>query len=153
MRETARRLILALYRIDEAYYLNENKKKLSDAELCIMYALNDGNAHSQVEISREWLVPKTTVSTIAKRWEKDGYLTMSPIPGKRREMSIKLSESGEEYAAGFMSFLYKAEDKALSKTLERYSEEFIEALEYFGESLQDAFEEVIREEADDNGVA
>ena len=153
MRETARRLILALYRIDEAYYLNENKKKLSDAELCIMYALNDGKAHSQVEISREWLVPKTTVSTIVKRWEKDGYLTMTPIPGKRREMSIKLTEFGEEYAAGFMSFLYKAEDKALSKTLERYSEEFIEALEYFGESLQDAFEEVIREEADDNGVA
>ena len=153
MRETARRLILALYRIDEAYYLNENKKKLSDAELCVMYALNDGQNHSQIEISKEWLVPKTTVSTIVKHWEKDGYLTMTSIPGKRREMSIKLTETGEEYAAGFMSFLYKAEDKALSKTLERYSGEFIEALEFFGGSLKEAFDEVIREEEDGNGIA
>lgn len=153
MRETARRLILALYRIDEAYYLNEKKKKLSDAELCVMYAIGDGKAHSQVEISREWLVPKTTVSTIVERWEKKGYLTMTPIPGKRREMSIKLTEPGEEYAAGFMSFLYKAEDRALRKTLEHYSDEFIEALEFFGENLKDAFEEVLREEADDNGIA
>ncbi len=153
MRETARRLILALYRIDEAYYLNEKKKKLSDAELCVMYAIGDGKAHSQVEISREWLVPKTTVSTIVKRWEKEGYLTMTPIPGKRREMSIKLTESGEENAAGFMSFLYKAEDKALCKTLERYSDEFIEALEFFGENLKDAFEEVLGEEAGNDGTA
>lgn len=58
-----------------------------------------------------------------------------------------------EYKRREIDKIYKAEDKALSKTLERYSEEFIEALEYFGESLQDAFEEVIREEADDNGVA
>ena len=42
MRATARRLILALYNIDETYYLNENKKKLSDAELCVIYALDDG---------------------------------------------------------------------------------------------------------------
>lgn len=53
MRATARRLILALYNIDETYYLNESKKKLSDAELCVMYALDDGKPHSQREISRE----------------------------------------------------------------------------------------------------
>lgn len=143
MRETARRLILALYRIDETYYLNENKKKLSDAELCVMYALDDGKPHSQREISQEWLVPKTSVNTIVKRWEKEGYLTMTPIPGKRREMQILLTDAGREYAKSFMSFLYQAEDIALAKTLEKYGTGFIDAIEFFGDSLKDAFEEVI----------
>lgn len=144
MRETARRLILALYNIDEVYYLNENKKKLSDAELCVMYALDDGKPHSQREISREWLVPKTSVNTIVKRWEKEGFLTMTPIPGKRREMQILLTDSGREYAKSFLGFLYRAEDKALQKTIARYSDEFIQVLEFFGSSLREAFEEELQ---------
>lgn len=145
MRETARRLILALYNIDEAYYLNENKKKLSDAELCVMYALDDGKPHSQREISQEWLVPKTSVNTIVKRWEKEGFLTMTPIPGKRREMQIRLTDSGRAYAKSFLGFLYRAEDTALQKTISKYSDEFIEVLEFFGSSLKQAFEEEVQD--------
>ena len=145
MRETARRLILALYNIDEAYYLNENKKKLSDAELCVMYALDDGKPHSQREISKEWLVPKTSVNTIVKRWEKEGYLTLTPIPGKRREMHIMLTDAGREYAKEFLGFLYRAEDQALQKTISKYSDEFIEVLEFFGSSLKQAFEEEVQD--------
>ena len=141
MREIARRLILALYSIDEVYYLNEGRKKISDAELSVMYAMDDGKPHSQREISQEWLVPKTTVNTIVKRWEKEGLLTQTAIPGKRREMNIMLTDAGREYAKSFMSFLYKAENKALKKTLDKYSDEFIEVIEYFGESLKEAFEE------------
>ena len=146
MRDIARRLILALYNIDEVYYLNEGRKKISDAELSVMYALDDGRPHSQREISQEWLVPKTTVNTIVKRWEKEGLLTQTPIQGKRREMNIMLTDAGREYAKSFMSFLYKAEDKALKKTLDKYSDEFIEVIEYFGESLKEAFEEELEAE-------
>jgi len=146
MREIARRLILALYSIDEVYYLNEGRKKISDAELSVMYAMDDGKPHSQREISQEWLVPKTTVNTIVKRWEKEGLLTQTAIPGKRREMNIMLTDAGREYAKSFMSFLYKAEDKALKKTLDKYSDEFIEVIEYFGESLKEAFEEELEAE-------
>lgn len=146
MRKIARRLILALYNIDEVYYLYEDRKKISDAELSVMYALDDGEPHSQKEISQEWLVPKTTVNTIVKRWEKEGLLIQTPIQGKRREMNIMLTDAGKEYAKPFMSFLYKAEDKALKKTLDKYSDEFIEVIEYFGESLKEAFEEELEAE-------
>ena len=145
MREQARRLIFALYHIDETYYLNEKNKKLSDAELCVMYALDDGNPHSQREISQEWLLPKTSVNTIVKRWEKEGFLIMTPIAGKRREMNIMLTNAGRAYAKDFMGFLYRAEDKALKKTIDRYSDSFIEAIEFFGASLTEAFEEQAKE--------
>lgn len=141
IRKTAKRLILAFCNIDKVYYLSEKKKRLSDAELCIMYALDDGEPHSQKEIAEEWLVPKTTINTITKHWESKGLLVLTPIPGKRREMQITLTEAGKKYAKEFLSFIYKAEDTALQKTLELYSDTFIDAIEYFGESLKKAFEE------------
>lgn len=144
IRATAKRLILALYNIDEVYYVSEKKKRLSDAELCIMYALDDGQPHSQKEICDEWLVPKTTVNTITKKWEAQGYLTLTPIPGKRREMHIMLTDAGRDYAKSFMGFLYRAEDIAMKKTIEKYSDEFIEAIEFFGASLKEAFDEEIK---------
>lgn len=146
MRKTARRLIRALNNIDEVYYLNEGKRKLSDVELTVMYVLDDGMPHSQREISQEWIVPKTSVNTVIKRWEKEGLLTMLPIAGKRREKHIMLTDTGHAYAKRQLSFLYRAEETALQKTLEHYSETFIEALEFFGASLRDAFDEEAEKE-------
>lgn len=146
MRAAARRLIRALCNIDEVYYLNEGKRKLSDGELCVMYALDDGKPHSQREISQEWLVPKTSVNTIVKRWEKEGYLTMTPIPGKRREMNILLTETGREYAKSFLGFLYRAEEQALQQTVDRYGPEMIDAVEFFGARLKDAFDAEVEEQ-------
>jgi len=145
LRATAKRLILALYNIDEAYYASERKKRLSDAELCIMYALDDGQPHSQKEICEEWLIPKTTINTITKKWEAQGLLTLTPIVGKRREMQITLTAEGKAYAKDFMAFIYRAEDIALAKTLDKYSDSFIEALEYFGSNLKEAFEEELKD--------
>lgn len=145
IRYTAKRLIRALCNIDKTYYLSEKKRRLSDAELCMMYALDDGDPHSQKEIAEEWLVPKTTINTITKRWENEGLIVQIPIHGKRREMQITLTEAGKAYAKGFLSFIYEAEDTALRKTLERYPDTFIEALEYFGESLREALDEQAKE--------
>jgi len=153
IRQNAKRLILALYNIDEVYYASEKKKRLSDAELCIMYALDDGQPHSQKEICDEWLVPKTTVNTITKKWEAQGYLTLMPIPGKRREMHIMLTDAGRDYAKEFMSFLYRAEDIAMKKTIEKYSDEFIEVIEFFGASLKEAFDEDLKKGENSNELA
>jgi len=141
IRVTAKRLILALYNIDEVYYASEKKRRLSDAELCILYALDDGQPHSQKEICEKWLVPKTTVNTITKKWESQGLLTLAAISGKRREMQITLTDSGKAFSKEILDFIYRAEDTALTKTLDKYSDAFIEALEYFGTELKKAFEE------------
>lgn len=86
-------------------------------------------------------MPKTTINTITKHWENKGLPVQTPIPGKRREMQITLTDAGKEYAKNFMLFIYKAEDAALQKTMDRYSDVFIEALEHFKENLKEAFEE------------
>lgn len=116
------------------------KKRMSRAELNVMYALNDGKPHSQAEICRDWSVPKTTLNTIVKRWEELGYLYQKAIPGKKREMQLILTGQGEKYVSEIMANVYRAEDKALRETIEAYSDEFIEALEFFGKAIRKSFE-------------
>lgn len=44
--------------------------------LALLYALNDGRAHSQKQISEDWLIPKTTINTIVKEFTDIGYVTL-----------------------------------------------------------------------------
>ncbi len=141
MRELARKLTLALNKIDVIYLAGEQGKKITDAEYCFMYALDDGKPHSQMEICREWLIPKTTLNTIVKRWEREGFLVQNAIAGRRREMAISLTNSGKEYVREHLAYMYHAEEIALKKTLEQYDKTFIYAIEDFGKHLKKAFEE------------
>lgn len=140
MKEMARRLTLAIYNIDKTYVTNEKKKRMSRAELNFMYALDDGKWHSQAEICRDWQVPKTTLSTIVKRWKKLEYLRQEVILENRREKQLILTEQGKQYVSAAMKNLYHAESNALSATIAQYSDEFIEVLEFFGKALRDSFE-------------
>lgn len=139
-RQHARRLTLALYKIDEVYSLNDKRKSINTSELCLMYALDDGEPHSQSRIAREWLIPKTTLNTIVKQWERNDLLTLEAMPGARREMCIRLTGEGKRHAAAMLAPVYEAEETAICKTLERYPDQFIEAIEYFGSALKKAFE-------------
>lgn len=146
-RMAARRLGMALSNVDSSYMLSQKISSVSEAELCMMYALDDGKPHSQKEISEQWLIRRTTVNAVTKRWVGEGLLTKTPIPGKRREMVISFTDAGREYAKRFLAFLYKAENKAISETLEQYSDKFIEAIEYYSARLKTAFEEETHDDA------
>ena len=107
----------ALYHVDSFYDEFAKKSNVSSALLWVLYALNDGNSHTQIEISNDWELPKTTVNTVIKEIQKNGYVDLIPIKGKRREMSIVLTESGKKYADRVLTDLYKKEAevyKALS---------------------------------------
>lgn len=99
----------ALYHVDSFYDEFAKQSNVSSALLWVLYALNDGNSHTQIEISTDWELPKTTVNTVIKELEQSGYVELIPIKGKRREMSIVLTESGKEYADNLLSDLYKKE--------------------------------------------
>lgn len=107
----------ALYHVDSCYDEFAKQSNVSSALLWVLYALNDGNSHTQIEISNDWELPKTTVNTVIKEIQKNGYVNLIPIKGKRREMSIVLTENGRKYADMVLADLYKKEAevyKALS---------------------------------------
>ena len=101
----------ALYHVDSFYDEFAKQSNVSSSLVWVLYALNDGNSHTQIEISNDWELPKTTVNTVIKDIQKEGYVELVPIKGKRREMSIVLTESGKAFADNVLSDLYRKEEE------------------------------------------
>ena len=112
--EMIRRLMLAINRVDGAYYYFSKKMGMKVNTLTLLYALDDGKPHSQKQISQDWLVPKTTLNTNVK------------------ELAEKLMEK-----------LYEAEETAMEKTLKQFSPEFVKAMEYFADGICDEFDRIL----------
>ena len=125
----------ALYHVDSFYDEFAKQSNVSSALLWVLYALNDGNPHTQIEISNDWELPKTTINTVIKDIQKDGYVELVPIKGKRREMSIILTESGKAFADNVLSNLYKKEAEVF-KSLSSQEQEIVMVLEKLARKLK-----------------
>lgn len=137
-REMMRKFTIALNNITEAYCSDTTAVGVKKSELWLLYALESDSANSQKQLCDEWGFTKTTLNTTIKQAEAAGHLTLTPIPGKRREMNIRLTESGKAHAAQVLHTIHQEEDEAMRETTKRYSAEFIDALDYFGECLKSA---------------
>lgn len=100
-----------IYEIDGFYAEYAKEVGVKENLLWILYALNDGAEHSQKEICDSWDLPRTTVNTIVKEMEADGYIHLVQIKGEKRELNVKLSDSGKEYADHLLKDLYLIENK------------------------------------------
>lgn len=108
-----------LYRLDNFYNEFAKKSGVKPNLMWILYALDDGMPHSQKEISTSWDIPITTINTIVKELINDGYVELSHIKGKRREMNIILTKKGVLYSKEILSDLYKIEDSVYKTLNER----------------------------------
>ncbi len=99
------------YRIDGFYAEYAKESGVKENLLWILYALNDGNSHSQKEICDSWDLPRTTVNTIIKELENDGYINLIQIKGEKRELEVVLTDKGKSYADSLLDKLYKIEEK------------------------------------------
>ena len=124
-----------VYQIDGVYEGYGKTCKLGSPNLLwILYALNDGERHSQKQLSEDWDIPRSTANTIIKDLESKHYVALSQIKGERRELLVSLTESGKEYADGILSDLYKRE-KEIYSALEN-PEELLSALQNFAAKMQ-----------------
>ena len=100
----------ALYHVGAAYDAFAKLSGVTSPTLMwILYALNDGAEHTQREICVDWALPKSTVNTVMSELKQNGYVEMVPIKGKRREMTVLLTESGKAYADTLLKDLYETE--------------------------------------------
>ena len=126
----------ALYHVDSFYDEFAKQSNVSSSLLWVLYALNDGNSHTQIEISNDWELPKTTVNTVIKDIQKEGYVELVPIKGKRREMSIVLTESGKAFADNVLSDLYRKEEEVF-RLLSPKEQEIVMVLEKLARKLKE----------------
>ena len=114
----------SLYGIDGFYAEYAKKFDVKENLLWILYALNDGEKHSQKEICDSWDLPRSTVNTIMKELEVGGYVFFSQIKGEKRELNVTLTETGKKYAEELLGELYEIEKRVfeLFKTSDLLSE-------------------------------
>ena len=108
--------------------------------LSLLYALDDGQPHSQKQICEDWLIPKTTINTVVKACQEAGYVTLQSMPEQPRQRQICLTEAGRVHARQVLESLYQMEDQAMAETLRRFPESFVPAMAYYAAQMKAAFE-------------
>lgn len=143
-RTDIRRIMTAVNTIDGIYALEAKKIGIKENTLSLLYALDDGKAHTQTQICTEWLIPKTTINTIVKECIHAGYVTLE-AEGHSHDKKIKLTERGQEYARNVLAQVYTIEQKAMEKTIGQFSTEFIDAVQQFSCHLRNEFDNYFKE--------
>ena len=128
----------AINKMDGAYYFCGKKLGIKENTLTLFYALKDGAPHTQKQICEEWLIPKTTINTTVKELLQEGLIALLPIEHSK-EKTIRLTANGQQYVRHTLKDINQAEEQALHQTVQKFSPQFIEALEFFANNLCEEF--------------
>lgn len=110
--------------------------------LALCTLINNQEQCTQKMICDQWGLPKQTVNTILKDFEKKGYVTFAYLPSDKRNKLISLTEEGKKYANEISSALYHLDIYAAEKMgLERMislNENIEHYLKFFREAEQNS---------------
>lgn len=137
-----RKIANTICEMNGAYYMLSKSAGVKENLFWLLYALDDGEFHSQKQICNDWMLPRATVNTLIKECEASGYVTLQSIPGRKRELQICLTKAGTEYTQKALKDVYEAEENALKETLSQCSPTFISDLALFTANLKSAFEKI-----------
>lgn len=105
--------------IDDIYGSYASSFGITDAELCVLYALpeHDGD-YLQTDICRGWHYSLQTIHTTIKNMEKKGLITLICQPGNKKNKYIHLTDAGAKLVEEIILPLNKAEISAFSTLTE-----------------------------------
>jgi len=133
-REQIRRVMIGVNIIEGSYDEIARRLDIKENLLVLLYALDDGRAHSQVEISRNWMMPKTTLNTIVRECVEKGLVELEHQP-HTREKYLRLTPEGQAYGQKILPLVYEAEERAYRAVLQGAEGEFVEGFEAFAQAL------------------
>lgn len=89
---------------------------LSINSLLILYSFfGDSGNFTQKAISQKWHIPKQTVNTILKDFEKRGYVKLISMPTDKRNKQIQLTPMGKQFSVDIITKLQKIELYVIEK--------------------------------------
>ena len=139
-----RQLFIAINRVDGAYYLMARALGLNENKLAVLYALSDGEPHSQKQVGEQWLIPKTTVHSVVPALERDGLAEVIR-EDRTREKTLRLTPEGERYTRALLGRMLEAEHRAIAAGAAEYGTGFVEAFLGFSDRLTRELDAAIRD--------
>lgn len=126
----------AVYRIDGAYSVFSRSAGIKPNMLWLLSALNDGQKHTQCQICWDWNFPRSTVNTLIKELERLDYVSLTPVPGSKRELYAELTEEGKAYAERVLAPVYAAEEALYKSYFSDHDTDFVEELNQFSAAMK-----------------
>lgn len=107
----------ALWKDCTAMYEEWSKEHgLSSNGVFLLYSFHEEDGPcTQKMISEKWCIPKQTVNTILKDFQKKGYVEMVSMPDDKRNKLISLTETGKVYADDIIKKLHEKESYVIEK--------------------------------------
>ena len=147
-----RRIVAATSAADGAYYRWAVRSGVTPHTLDLLYALDDGQPHSQKQICEEWAIPKTTVNTVVRSCREAGYITLETMPDQPRQRQLCLTPAGMAYAREALAELYVLENQAMAAAVKKYGPLFVDALELYCASFREALAANLSEKEENDPV-
>ena len=129
----------AACRINGAYDVFSKSAGVKSNILWMLSALNDGKQHTQSQICWDWNYPRTTVNTLVKELEQQGYVELIPVAGTRRELYIVLTDAGKVYADSILKPVYDTEEQLFERYSKEHGTDFVHQLNAFSNTMKTFF--------------
>lgn len=133
-RQQVRRLMIAIERIDQAYYRAQRRLGIKDAAFVLFYAIADGGTYSQKQICQEWSLPRTTLNTVVQEYVGKGYLRLAATGHKEKE--VVLTPAGRAYVQEILAPVFAAEERVMAAFLHT---DLTAQTEAFAQRLEEEF--------------
>ncbi len=131
--------------IDDIYGSYAGSFGITDAELCVLYALSEHDGdYLQTDICRGWHYSLQTIHTTIKNMEKKGLITLICQPGNKKNKYIHLTETGAKLVEEIVLPLNEAEITAFSTLTEEEQSLLLPLLQKQANALKTEVEKVHR---------
>lgn len=134
-KELSKRLLYAIYNIKDLNNFKELNMNMS--RLGMLYMISNETNCSQKLMSEKLGIPVTTVNTIIKKWEQDKLIELVQSIINKKEMNILLTDKGKNYVQNIMNIIDEVEEEAIKTTIAKYTENFVDAIEYYAQTKKD----------------
>ena len=127
--------------MDQIYHLYAKRYGISDTHLWILYSLYESDAvYTQREFCTAWYYPPQTINSALKGLEKQGFISLSPIPGNQKIKLLVLTNQGKELTQRIIAPLVSKERQAFVKLTQEERQALL--------SLTRKYVELLRTEVD-----
>ena len=104
---------------------------VNNYRLFVLYVLDNHPGATQKAISDHAGLPKQTVNTVIRALRTEGYVTLCPASGDRREKNAVLTPAGQAYARELLEPLYALEDAVFARMGDARVQEMMDAIALF----------------------
>lgn len=98
---------------------------VNNYRLFVLYVLDNHPGATQKAIADHAGLPKQTVNTVVRALRDEGYVTLSPASGDRREKNASLTPAGQSYARALL------EDAVFARMGDARVQEMMDAIALF----------------------